>query len=96
MLALLIILKICLFNTSLHHVCYCLTAMLVFAVLALGLRELCSKSSSLCYSEFPQKLYYYAHYYFQNLLIILIILNFTGEFLKLFSLLQLETSKNIL
>ena len=25
----------------------------------LGLRELCSKSSSLCYSKFPQKLYHY-------------------------------------
>jgi len=56
----------------------------------LGLRELCSKSSSLFYSEFPQKFYHYAHYYAQNLLIIL---NFTGEFLQLFSLLQLETSK---
>ena len=59
----------------------------------LGLRELCSKSSSLFYSEFPQKLYHYAHYYAQNLLIILNILNFTGEFLQLFSLLQLKTSK---
>jgi len=62
-----------------------------------GLRELCSKSSSLFYSEFPQKLYHCAHYYAQkNLLIILnilIILNFTGESLQLFSLLQLETSK---
>ena len=46
----------------------------------LGLREVCSKSSSLFYSEFPQKVYHYA----QNLLIILIILNLTGEFLQLF------------
>ena len=52
--------------------------------LRLGLRELCSKSSSLFYSEFPQKLYHYAHYYSQNLLIILIILNFTAIFLQLF------------
>jgi len=59
----------------------------------LGLRELCSKSSSLFYSEFPQKLYHYAYYYAQNLLIILIILNLTGEFLQLFSLLQSKTSK---
>ena len=59
----------------------------------LGLRELCSKFSSLFYSEFPQKLYHYAHYYAQNLLIILIILNFTGEFLQLFSLLQSKTLK---
>ena len=44
--------------------------------LVVGLWELCSKSSSLFYSEFPQKLYHYAHYYAQNLLIILIILNF--------------------
>ena len=96
MLALLIILKICLFNTSLHHVCYCLTAMLVFAVLALGLRELCSKSSSLCYSEFPQKLYYYAHYYFQNLLIILIILNFTAILLQLFFTFAIKMCNNTL
>jgi len=60
---------------------------------ALGLRELCSKSSSLFYSDFPQKLYHYADYYAQNLLIILIILNFTGKFLQLFSLLKF---KNIL
>ena len=32
------------------------------------------------------KLYHYAHYYAQNLPIIIIILNFTGEFLQLFSL----------
>ena len=56
-----------------------------------GLRELCSKSSSLFYSEFPQKLYHYAHYYSQNLLIILIILiilNFTAILFQLFFTLQ--------
>ena len=41
---------------------------------SLGLRELCSKFSSLFYSKFPQKLFYYAHYYAQNLPIILNIL----------------------
>ena len=51
------------------------------AAWCIGLRESCSKFSSLFYSEFPQKLYHYAHYYAQNLLIIL---NFTGEFLQLF------------
>ena len=45
--------------------------------LPVGLRELCSKSSS--YSEFPQKKYHYAHYYAQNLLITLSILDFTGK-----------------
>ena len=46
--------------------------------------------SSLFYSEFPQKLYHYAHYCAQNLLNIL---NFGGEFLQLSSLLQSKTSK---
>ena len=46
--------------------------------------------SSLFYSEFPLKLYHYAHYYAQNLLIIF---NFTREFLLFFSLLQSKTSK---
>ena len=46
----------------------------------LGLRELCSKFSSLIYSEFPPKLFHYAYYYSQNLLIILIILNLTVIF----------------
>jgi len=46
--------------------------------IGVGLRELCSKSSSLFYSKFPQKLYHYVHYYSQNLLIILIFPNFTG------------------
>ena len=46
-------------------------------MLPVGLRELCSKSSSLFYSEFPHKLYHYAHYYSQDLLIINIILNYT-------------------
>ena len=52
------------------------------------MRELCFKFSSLFYSEFPQKLYHYAHYYAQNLLVILNILNilnFTGEFLLFFT-----------
>ena len=35
-------------------------------------------------SKFPLKLYHYAHHYAQNQLIILIIFNFTGEFLQLF------------
>ena len=56
-----------------------------------GLRELCSKPPSLLYSEFPQKLYH-AYYYAQNLLNILIILNFTAEFLQLSSLLRSKTT----
>ena len=39
-----------------------------------------------------KSVYHYAHYYAQNLLIIHIILNFTGEFLQLFSLLQSKTA----
>ena len=58
-----------------------------------GLRELCSKFSSLFYSEFPQKLY---HYYAQNLLIILNILNFTGEFLQLFFTFAIKNFENAL
>jgi len=54
----------------------------------LGLKELCSKSSSLFHSNFPQKLFHYAHYYAQNLFIILTVLNFTEEFYNFFSLLQ--------
>ena len=42
--------------------------------------------------QISQKFYHYTHYYAQNLLIILIVLNFTAEFLKLFSLLQSKTS----
>jgi len=61
----------------------------------LGLRELCSKSSSLFYSEFPQKSYHYAHYYAENQLIILIILNFTGEFLQLFFTFAIKSFRNI-
>jgi len=48
---------------------------------------------SLFYSEFPQKLYHYAHYYAQNL-IILIILNFTGEFYNFFTF-AIKNFKNI-
>jgi len=64
-------------------------------MLQLGLRELCSKSSSLFYSEFPQKLFHYAYYYAQNLLIILIINSQLNRkiFTIFFSILQLETSK---
>ena len=62
----------------------------------LGLRELCSKSSSLCYSEFPQKLYHYAHYYSQNLLIILIILNFTAILFQLFFTFTIKMCNNTL
>ena len=43
-------------------------------------------------TEFPQKLYHYAHYYAQNLLIIHIILNLTGEFLQLFFILESKTA----
>ena len=62
-------------------------------------RKLCSKSSSLFYSESPQKLHHYAHYYSQNLLIVFIILNFTEEFLQLFYnffTLAIKNFKNIL
>ena len=62
----------------------------------LGLRELCSKSSSLFYSEFPQKLYHYAHYYSQNLLIILIILNFTAILFQLFFTFAIKMCNNTL
>ena len=64
------------------------------AVLLVDLRELCFKSSSLFYSEFPQKFYHYAHYYSQNLLIILIILNFTGIFLQLFFTFAIKMCNN--
>ena len=62
----------------------------------LGLRELCSKFSSLFYSEFPQKLYHYAHYYSQNLLIIFIILNFTAILLQLFCTFAIKMCNNTL
>ena len=53
-------------------------------ITAVSLRELCSKSSSLFYSEFPQTLHS------QNLMINL---NFTGNFMQLFSVLQSKASK---
>ena len=46
----------------------------------LGLRELCSKSSSLFYSEFPQKLYHYAHYYSQLFSLFLTLLSYFYSF----------------
>jgi len=61
-----------------------------------GLRELCSKSSSLFYFKFPQKLYHYAHSYAQNLLIILIILNFKGEFFTTLFTFAIKNFRNIL
>ena len=45
-----------------------------------GLREICSKSSSLFYFKYPQKWLHYTYNYAQNLLIILIILDFTCIF----------------
>ena len=46
------------------------------------------------YFKFPQNLYHYAHYYSQNLLIILIILNFTAIYFHNFSSpLHLKTAK---
>jgi len=41
-----------------------------YALMDIGLRELCSKFCSLCYSEFPKKLDHYAHF---MLLIVMII-----------------------
>jgi len=74
---------LCCITQKVHLLClYC------NCMLNVGLRELCSKSSSLFYSKFPQKLYHYAHYYSQNLLIILIILNFTAILYSFSSLLQ--------
>jgi len=39
----------------------------------LGLKELCSKSCSLCFPEFPKILHHYAHNYSFMLLIVIII-----------------------
>ena len=63
-----------------YKVCFFVCNQSLWTPLLYRPQELCSRFSSLFYPKFSQILYHYAHYYSQNLLIILIIFNFTAIF----------------